>query len=167
MSSISYFFSTRGVKILFKGLLLAHAAVFVLNGNAIAENKDKNPKHKTKQSASAHKKNPKAPDPKVIFGGQKAFTESELLKFIDDYTKARKMDNQEAGRYLAGQGWTEKRFIYMVAKVGLTREVVRRGGSKEVINQLPKEARPQKGELELVRKYKAKIDAMPKGNGKK
>ena len=42
----------------------------------------------------------------------------------------------------------------------ITREVLRRGGTKEVINQLPKEARPQKGELDLVKKYQKQIDAI-------
>lgn len=101
------------------------------------------------------------PDMKAIFENQPPFTENELTTFIVDFPKARVMaDQKQAIKYLSEQGWTPGRLTYVAAKVSVTREIVRRGGTQEVINQLPKQVRPQKGELALVKKYQKQIDAM-------
>ncbi len=112
-------------------------------------------------SAFAQKAEQQHPDPSAIFKGQPAFTEEELTNFLVDFPTARAMQDQnKAVAYLSGKGWTPDRLTYVAAKASLTREVLRRGGTKEVINQLPKEARPQKGELDLVKKYQKQIDAI-------
>jgi len=124
--------------------LLSMLAMLLFSGAALAQNANQAP-----------------PDPAVIFAGQPAFSEEELTRFLVDFPKARAMTNQqEAIAYLSGQGWTPDRLTYMAAKVSLTREIIRRGGTKEVINQLPKEAQPQKGELDLVKKYQSQIDLL-------
>lgn len=117
-------------------------------------------------NAIAQSGNQQQPDPTAVFKNQPAFTENELTKFLVDYEKARNMtDDQEAIEYLQGEGWTPDRIMYIAAKVGLTREVVRRGGTKDIINQLPKEVRPQTGELDLVKKHQSKIDKIFPSNG--
>ena len=131
----------------FKVFGFAFLAMFIFSGVAVA------------QKAGQGGQN--APDPKVIFANQAPFTENELTKFITDYAKAKNIgDNEAAVKYLSEEGWEGSRFMYLAAKVGLTHEVIKRGGTKEVINQLPKEARPQKGELELVKKHKAEIEKL-------
>ena len=131
----------------FKVFGFAFLAMFIFSGVAVA------------QKAGQGGQN--APDPRVIFANQAPFTENELTKFITDYAKARTIgDNEAAVKYLSEEGWEGSRFMYLAAKVGLTHEVLKRGGTKDVINQLPKEARPQKGELELVKKHKAEVEKL-------
>ena len=134
---------TRTAAAAFKLACLSMLAIALLSGAAFA------------QKAEQH------PDPSAIFKGQPAFTEEELTNFLVDFPTAKAMkDQKQAVTYLTEKGWTPDRLTYVAAKASLTREVVRRGGTKEVINQLPNEARPQKGELELVKKYQKQIDAI-------
>lgn len=159
----------RAMKVFFKGATLAVAATLLFSAPALAQEKPAKQKQTTKQNTKqAPKKNAKqgagqqAPDPTVIFANQPAFTENELTQFIEDYTKIRGMKTeQEAVEYLVGRGWTGERFTYVAAKTALTRDVLRHGATNEILQKLPKDARPQKGELELVKKYQNKIDAMP------
>ena len=113
------------------------------------------------QAGQGGKNGQQGPDPKMIFANQPPFTENELTKFMVDSAKARSMgENEAAIKFLTQEGWTSDRFMYLAVKVGLTYEVLKRGGTKDVINQMPKEARPQKGELELVKKHKSKVEKL-------
>ena len=96
----------------------AFLAMFIFSGVAVA------------QKAGQGGQN--APDPRVIFANQAPFTENELTKFITDYAKARTIgDNEAAVKYLSEEGWEGSRFMYLAAKVGLTHEVLKRGGTKK------------------------------------
>ena len=127
----------------FRIALLSLLAVLLLCGSAMAQ---------------AQQGQGQAPDFKAITKDQPPFTENELNLFITDYPKVQTMTEEEGVNYLMSQGWTAPRFFYVVLKVGMCHEILNRGGGKDVINQLPQELRPQKGELELVKKNKAKLD---------
>lgn len=126
----------------FRVLLLTLFAVLLLSGNALAQQQQK-----------------QAPDFKAITKDQPPFTETELDLFLNDYPKVKTMSEEDGIQYLISQGWTAPRFFYVMLKTGMCHEILQRGGGKDVINQLPKELRPQKGELELVKKNKSKLDS--------
>ena len=128
---------------IFRLSLLSMLAVLLLCGSAVAQGQPQG----------------EMPDFKAITEGQPPFTENELNLFINDYPKVQTMSEEEGVNYLMSQGWTAPRFFYVVLKVGMCHEILNRGGGQDVINQLPQELRPQKGELELVRKNKTKLDA--------
>ncbi|MBQ4133159.1 MAG: hypothetical protein IJD04_05435 [Desulfovibrionaceae bacterium] len=112
--------------------------------------------------AMAQQAQGQAPDFKALTKDQPAFTESEVNLFLNDYPKLESLGEEEGVQYLISQGWTAPRFFYVMLKTGMCHEILQRGGGKEIINQLPPELRPQKGELELVKKNKTKFDKIRK-----
>ena len=129
----------------FRIVLLAMFAVLMLSGNASAQQQQQQQKQQEQI--------------KAITKNQPPFTETELNLFLNDYPKLKTMTEEERIPYLINQGWTGPRFSYVLLKTGICHEILQRGGGKDVINQLPKELRPQKGELELVKKNKSKFDS--------
>ena len=134
----------KSVISVFRLSLLALVAVLMLSGSALAQAQGE------------------MPDFKAITKDQPPFTENELKLFINDYPKVQNMQEEEGINYLMSQGWTAPRFFYVVLKVGMCHEILNRGGGNDAINQLPQELRPQKGELDLVKKHKAELDAFKK-----
>lgn len=110
-------------------------------------------------AAQQDQNQPQPPDFKAITKDQPPFTETEINLFINDYPKLKELGEEKGVQYLISQGWTAPRFFYVMMKTGVCHEILQRGGGKDVINSLPKELRPQKGELQLVKKNKAHFDA--------